>query len=322
MKAGLTKVIDEIETCLGDLRELHKDWNTLANEGATSLHWAQEIEYMLNDAVEAASLDELVRELDGIESRLAELETLFRRLHVVDEAECLELLSSITLELEEFDDPEQAAIKYTRRFKKSFDEYHAKAKQVHQWRIDNLEKVNTELVSFVHQLSMPHAQIDWVVKFNNMNEHTIDLEFARSMPSHWNEMGMDLIDLEFSPNPGEGRGRLDDWASGGERARVLLVLLGMTGDQEDETVLVFDEVDTGLSGQAGFSVGEHMAQLALNHQVLAVTHVQSVACHATQAVVVSKKLTEIGRTVSCLKTVSGKELDEVRDTLFGTRSAR
>jgi DNA repair protein RecN (Recombination protein N) len=92
----------------------------------------------------------------------------------------------------------------------------------------------------------------------------------------------------FSPNVGEAPLPLNRIASSGELARVMLALKTVLADLDDVPVLVFDEVDANVGGEIGKVVGEKMAEIARNHQVLCVTHLPQVAAQASNHLVVAK----------------------------------
>jgi DNA repair protein RecN (Recombination protein N) len=118
----------------------------------------------------------------------------------------------------------------------------------------------------------------------------------------WSEAGFDAVSFLVSPNPGEAPGELEKVASGGEISRIALALktcLAATGRKEDSAprTLVFDEVDAGIGGRAAEGVGRRLQRLAVESQVLCVTHLPQIAAFASHHYVVEKKQIR-GRTVT------------------------
>jgi DNA repair protein RecN (Recombination protein N) len=109
--------------------------------------------------------------------------------------------------------------------------------------------------------------------------------------------GMDAIEFQFAPNPGEPAWPLRAIASSGEMARVMLALKTVLAAEDEIPVLVFDEVDANIGGETGNAVGEKMRQIAGQRQVLCVTHLPQVAAQAAAHYVVTKLVKE-GRTLS------------------------
>jgi DNA repair protein RecN (Recombination protein N) len=109
--------------------------------------------------------------------------------------------------------------------------------------------------------------------------------------------GLDTIEFQFAPNPGEPPRPLRAIASSGEMARVMLALKTVLAAVDEIPVLVFDEVDANVGGETANAVGEKMRQIAKQRQVLCITHLAPVAAHADAHFVVSKQV-KAGRTIS------------------------
>lgn len=109
--------------------------------------------------------------------------------------------------------------------------------------------------------------------------------------------GLDDIEFQFAPNPGEPARPLRAIASSGELARVMLALKTVLAAEDEVPVLVFDEVDANVGGETATAVGEKMRQIARTHQVLCITHLAPVAAHGDAHYVVSKSVIG-GRTES------------------------
>ena len=127
------------------------------------------------------------------------------------------------------------------------------------------------------------------------------------------------VDLLFRPGTGQSEGPVSGVASGGELSRVLLAIaLETVGD---DAVAVFDEVDAGLGGQVAQQIGECLAELGARQQVLAVTHLATVAARAQHHFVVEKSVLE-GRTSTVVREVTGEaRVGEIARMLAGDASA-
>jgi DNA repair protein RecN (Recombination protein N) len=109
--------------------------------------------------------------------------------------------------------------------------------------------------------------------------------------------GLDVIEFQFAPNPGEPAKPLRAIASSGEMARVMLALKTVLAAEDEIPVLVFDEVDANVGGETANAVGEKMKQIAAKRQVLCITHLPQVAAPADAHYVVTKQVMA-GRTIS------------------------
>jgi DNA repair protein RecN (Recombination protein N) len=121
-----------------------------------------------------------------------------------------------------------------------------------------------------------------------------------------NSTGLDEIEFQFAPNPGEPAKPLRAIASSGEMARVMLALKTVLAAEDEIPVLVFDEVDANVGGETANAVGEKMKQIAVKRQVLCITHLPQVAAPADVHYVVTKQLKN-GRTISEITLLGKKE---------------
>ncbi len=148
-----------------------------------------------------------------------------------------------------------------------------------------------------------------------------DRTAQRAVPT--NSSGLDEIEFQFAPNPGEPAKPLRAIASSGEMARVMLALKTVLAAEDEIPVLIFDEVDTNVGGETANAVGEKMKQIAAKRQVLCITHLPQVAAPADAHYVVIKQLRD-GRTISEIALLTKKErVTELARMLGGqTEAAR
>jgi DNA repair protein RecN (Recombination protein N) len=118
--------------------------------------------------------------------------------------------------------------------------------------------------------------------------------------------GLDAIEFQFAPNPGEPAKPLRAIASSGEMARVMLALKTVLAAEDEIPVLVFDEVDANVGGETANAVGEKMKQIAARRQVLCITHLPQVAAPAGAHYVVTKQIKN-GRTISEIQLLGKKD---------------
>jgi len=136
------------------------------------------------------------------------------------------------------------------------------------------------------------------------------------------ETGMDRMEFQFAPNPGEPARPLRSIASSGELARVMLALKTVLADQDTVPVLVFDEVDANVGGETAHAVGQKMATIASRHQVLCITHLAPVAAAAGTHYQVIKEVRD-GRTESRIQRLDRAErVAELGRMLGGGQAAQ
>jgi DNA repair protein RecN (Recombination protein N) len=142
---------------------------------------------------------------------------------------------------------------------------------------------------------------------------------AELTPCEPSASGMDAIEFRVAPNPGEPAKPLRDIASSGEMARVMLALKTALAEQDEVPVLVFDEVDANIGGEVGHRVGEKMARIGKQHQVLCITHLSQVAVCGNSHFVVSKLL-EKGRTFTRIEELDAERRVEEIARMLGGKS--
>lgn len=133
--------------------------------------------------------------------------------------------------------------------------------------------------------------------------------------------GLDKLEFLLSPNPGEPERPLARIASGGEAARIMLAIKVILARADRTPVLIFDEIDTGVSGQTAIRVAEKLSALAHGRQVLCITHLPQIAALADQHFLIAKQVeAERTRTKITALTAEGR-LDEIARLLSGGTGA-
>lgn len=149
-------------------------------------------------------------------------------------------------------------------------------------------KVNLELI----ELEMMNAKFNVHVEFNQLEE--------------FNENGQDRVQFLISTNIGEADKPLVKIASGGEMSRIMLAIKNVLADVDEVPVMIFDEIDTGISGKAAKSVGEKLKQISKKHQVICITHQANIAARGDYNYYISKNVEE-GRTITNIRQLNEEE---------------
>ena len=187
----------------------------------------------------------------------------------------------------------------------NLDEYNAKLKE----KIKALEKEMQALATKMHSIRVNIAQ-----KLNeNINKELKDLEmpnakfYVEIKETEFNKNGIDEIEFFISTNIGEDSKPLAKIASGGEMSRIMLAIKTVLANTDSTPILIFDEIDTGISGKAAKSVGEKLKIIGNSHQVLCITHQPSIAAKCDQNFYISK-VSEEGRTYTKVKKLNEEEI--------------
>ena len=180
------------------------------------------------------------------------------------------------------------------------------AKQLSLQRNVAAKKIKKEIESTLKLLGIPDSRFE--VKIKNQIEENSSSHFILidGKKYQYNEKGFDFVEFFISTNIGEDIKPLVKVASGGEISRIMLALKSVLAKSDKLPILIFDEIDTGVSGRVAQKVGQVLHELASNHQIIAITHLPQIAGLAdTHFAVEKNKINE--RVVSKIKLLNEDE---------------
>ncbi|TGM81898.1 DNA repair protein RecN [Leptospira mtsangambouensis] len=307
------------------LEELTEKENSILKVFPTLIHAIQKISILIPEKKEMLeeweevydrlkSLKSVIREeeeelffsperLDMVQSRLQDIKKLKKKYNV-SLAEINLLLEEKKAELERWN--EQAGDEDFLRIKK--DQCLAEMKelgfQLSKLRRNVISQFEEEVQKEMVDLGLEGGKLQVVLRW----EENPDGEVEEGSKSYFlSESGLDQIEFYFSANPGEKPRPLRKVASGGELSRVMLALRSVLGKQAPSPqMLVLDEIDTGLGGEAAEAMAVKLKKLARNSQILLITHTQQVAASGDHQIKIEKRQ-EGGRTVSSASVLDFEE---------------
>lgn len=152
------------------------------------------------------------------------------------------------------------------------------------WKMNSMRKnaaavLEGKILGELKDLELPHAAFKVFMEFNDKKE---------SSSYTFTQNGLDNVEYLFSANAGEPVKSLSRIASGGEMSRVMLAIKTILADVDSVPTLIFDEIDTGISGRAAQKVGEKLSIISRRHQVLCVTHLPQIAAMADNHFLIEK----------------------------------
>ncbi|MEX2540487.1 MAG: DNA repair protein RecN [Trueperaceae bacterium] len=259
---------------------------------AAELHEARASVQATSDEIESFLADFEVDpgELDRVEERLSRIESLKRKYGESIEA-VLAYRSEAVTELERLESAELDAASLERKVADLEQRVSVLGESLSSARRAAALRLAGEVAKLLQGLGMPGARFE--VRFERLPEP--------------GPHGLERPRFGFGANPGEPLGDLAAIGSGGELSRVMLALDVVTGSERP--VLVFDEVDAGIGGQAARAVGSLLKRLSRRHQVLVVTHLPQVAAFADAQYFVEKRSKE-GRTVTRVHRLEPHEREQ------------
>lgn len=250
------------------------------------------------------SLEFSQNDLDDLVERQERIKSLKRKYGSTIEG-ILTFLSNAQNRYDNILNSEKVILKLDKEKEDLNSELYKNSITLHQKRMDIAKLLEQNVIKQLADLKMKNTTFK--VHFDEMpsgidNTYTLD--------------GLDKVEFLFSANKGETEKSLSKTISGGEMSRFMLALKTVLGTKDDPKTLVFDEIDSGVSGEIGYKVGEKLYSLSLSSQILCITHLPQVTALADNHILVYKNVVD-GKTISEIKILSKEELVKYLSTLLG-----
>lgn len=248
--------------------------------------------YQVEDAVH--QLRNLSYQMDFEPEQLAEVE---RRLDLIQSLkrkygksvdDILEYAATIQDELDDMHHYEDRLQQAQERLSELAADMAVEALELSGIRQDCATKLAQEIEQQLRELHMERARFAITVR-QMMDEDGVEID---GVHRYVDANGMDQVEFLISPNPGEPLRPLAKIASGGELSRVMLAIKTILAGTDQVETLIFDEVDTGVSGRAAQAIAEKLARVASKRQVLCITHLPQVASLADAHFLIKKEMSE------------------------------
>ena len=274
-------------------------WNALAEKTADVLSDLTDIGAEIRDFLDNAEYSEL--DINNINERLDLLDRLMLK-YGNSEEEMLDFLTSAKVRLEELDFSDRRISQLSDLLDKSTDRLVELGEKLTLSRKKAAAEFEKKVCDILSYLNMP------------------DVRFTVSMQKgRYTKRGCDNIEFLISANRGENVKPLSKIASGGELSRVMLAIKSVLLDKDPVGTMIFDEIDTGISGYTAGKVGIQLKKVAKNRQVICVTHLAQIAAMADEHLLIEKS-TEGGRTFTQVKPLKYEErVGEIARIMSGTQ---
>lgn len=287
-------------TSMQDIAHLDSEYETVSEN-------LQSAFYLLQDAA-----GDISRQLDSLSFDEGRLEEVNQRLELIRQlkrkygetiSEILVYYDEIKKELAESAFSEGQLEQLAKEVSAQEEITWHLAEELHQERKEIARKLAKAIVTELKELYMEHSQFE--VRFKNGKKVL-------------HENGFDEVEFYLTTNPGEPLKLLVKVASGGELSRMLLALKTIFSQSQGITSIVFDEVDTGVSGRVAQAIAEKIAKIAENSQVLCITHLPQVAAIADYQYYIKKEISH-GRTQTIVSELApNKRVNEIARMLAGS----
>lgn len=272
-----------VQRASGIAAELENAFNSI-NEAVFSLTDAAETLRDFKD-----NLDFSPEEYDSLETRISLLSKLQRK-YGKDEEGLIAHLDQCRVKLDQIEYSDDMLVKLEKALREQIEVCRSTALRLSSKRREKAEELQTRIVSELQALNMPSVR--FAVEFVPIED---ELGF--------NAFGADKVRFVMSANAGEELGRISKIASGGELSRIMLAMKNVFAENDPVATMVFDEIDTGVSGIAAQRVGEKLYSVSRGKQVMCVTHLPQIAAMADSHYLIAKE-EKAGRTYTDVTRLS------------------
>ncbi|MCY9130742.1 DNA repair protein RecN [Bacillus spizizenii] len=287
---------------LEDISDINEPLKKLSESVSNSYYLLEDATFQMRNMLDELEYDP--ERLNYIETRLNEIKQLKRKYGATVE-DILEYASKIEEEIDQIENRDS----HLQSVKKELDsvgkDVAVEAANVSQIRKAWAKKLADEIHRELKSLYMEKSTFDteFKVKTASRNE---EAPMVNGQPVQLTDQGIDSVKFLISTNTGEPLKSLSKVASGGELSRVMLAIKSIFSSQQDVTSIIFDEVDTGVSGRVAQAIAEKIHKVSIGSQVLCITHLPQVAAMADTHLYIAKELKD-GRTTTRVKPLSKQE---------------
>ena len=297
---GVVNSLKEACANLHNIEEVFPEIKELSQRLEACFIELKDISHDIDRQVDKIDFDP--KQLDDANLRLDTIYTLEKKYHAATTEELIEILAELKKRIELFDHSDENLKRQQEIVEKLEATCRQQAAKLSQQRAVAAKKIETELLKRLVPLGIAKARFSILLQEKPLSHD-----------------GQDKISFLFSANSTTDMQPISQVASGGEIARVMLSLKAMISGAVKLPTIIFDEIDTGVSGRAAEMMGQIMYEMGLsNRQVISITHLPQIAARGTTHYKVSKEETDMG-TISNMKILTTEErVAEIAQMLSGS----
>ncbi|MAO33062.1 MAG: hypothetical protein CL824_06095 [Crocinitomicaceae bacterium] len=251
-------------------------------------------EYDLLDNLNVNSIQTILEQLDSYNRVL-------NKHNLKTQEELIAFRNQLANELHSFDDLSQKLALLKKQLNSKFNFIHESANNLHELRINSSSNICDFLQDILSNLKLPDTKMTFLL------EKSSDL----------NEFGCSKLQMMFAPNSNISPVPIHKAASGGELSRLMLALQKMISEKKHLPSILFDEIDTGVSGDVAFKIGKMLFEISQNVQIIAISHLPQVAAKASHHFKVDKIKNNNGIKVNVFKLSDSQRIEEIARLMSG-----
>ena len=285
-----TSVLDGINTLLYNVDKLKRYISELDSMSERLNSVKIELRDICSDLnnLQDDSMD--ISSLETLQERFDVIQRLMMKHHLNDYSQLLQLREDIRRKVDEFSNIDEIVADKEKEVKAMEKTLSQKAKELNKRRLSAKAIFEKDVTDVIRQLAMPHGVFE--IKIENINELTSN--------------GTDVVTFMFSANKGYAPENMAKAASGGELSRLMLAIKSIAAKNNYIPTLIFDEIDTGVSGEVASKLGDIMKVMGETLQLVSITHLPQVASKAKNHFFVYKDVVD-EKTRSNIRTLTREE---------------
>jgi DNA repair protein RecN (Recombination protein N) len=293
--------IDYIEgahSCLSNIANFSTNYASLKDRLQVVIIELKDIHRETEYALENIDFDQ--SNLASLQEKIDKIYSLFQKHQVKTDDELIEIEKELALKVNAVLNIDDDLAEAQKNVESAKNQMQLKANILSATRLSVIAEMESKLSSLLVDLGMPNASI----------KIQANIEAA-------NETGIDLFSILFSANKGIAAQQLKMVASGGEFSRLMLAIKYILATKRSMPTIIFDEIDTGVSGEISIKVGKMMHEMAQKHQIIAITHLHHIAAQGRAHYYVYKD-NSADKTTSNIKKLSKNErINEIAQMIGG-----
>ncbi len=311
-EGSVSEVLGKALNDLANLGQIDKRFLGLESECENAKIAVDEIAVALQNYCSAIDFD--THRLENIRQRLALLSALKKK-YGGTIAAVLEHKTKIAQELGLIENLQSEIDRLTAQIENERTTLRQLSLDVSRIRASAARELCEKVVDEIASLGMPNANFKVLQEYKNATQQS-QFVVVEGKPVQVSPDGIDQIEFLISANSGEAPKPLAKIASGGEISRIMLALKSLLAEADKVPVLIFDEIDLGISGRIAQAVGKSLRKLAQAHQVICITHLPQIASMADHHYLV-EKVAGAGETFTTIRKLEEPERTEQIARLFG-----
>ena len=293
----------EVQSSLKPIRSFNKDILALSERLQSAYEEIKDIASELESVQDSTSLDP--EKLDMINQRLTVIYRLQKKHNALSLDELLKIQQDLEEKISSVETNSNEIEILSADLDKQFKVLSNLADQLHAAREKVLRDFQTHVVVLLAKVGMPNA--------------VFKVEIKKLAPNQLNENGSTDLRFLFSANKGFAPLEIKEVASGGELSRLMLCIKSLVADADALPTMIFDEIDSGISGEVALKVGEIMKKLSRNHQLICITHLPQIARTGDMHLYIYKEIKD-NRTQTKMRELKGEErIIEIAKMLSGNK---